>query len=461
MAEKDPLSRMGLVRKPLFELFGNSKQIARDTAYSPQIRQEALEDQAIVANQQAFDMAQRDLRQQRQAQRAVGQYLKQPASTRQQFLDDTPAIALSPQYGAIDRYEDTMARTKAAQTLAPSLARKLPPTAAQRFYSNVEQGMGANEAFEEARDFDEQQAFRTRLAPYASDDEIKLRFPDGRFSAPEVARFEAEQKKKIGQDPHLDTLRDYYSDLSKRANTLASMGKTDPDLEGKMATTLAQIEERVTARLKPPAAAPAAAPGAATPTGAPPIAGDTPAPPAPAPAPDAAPVQEIKSFAELQSIDKSSDKKDVEIETINSQWTQAKQDLEKKLDAVAPDRAAKGTSVNMRERLARAIIDGERVPLKGATPNPESGEVPTESLARDVLQQLGLDPDGEAFSESGNRRTGSQKVRNQELLKAWAEDYLNQRGKLKPVKESPTGSKMTPEQEAAMQRLGKMIRGEN
>lgn len=445
----DPLSKMGVVRKPMFEMFPPARNASRDPTFSNQFREDLAQDEGLRREQRITDLEDRQIRQQERAQRAVNQFTRQPASTREQFLEDRPEIALSPQFGDIQRYQAMS--PVAARTLAPSMAAKLPPAAASRFNENINTGMDIHEAFNEARDFDEQEGFRTRLAPLASDEEIKARFPEGRFSAPEVARFEYEQKKKFGTDPGLELLQDFYSMLSRQDKANAAIGKVDPEVQDKMVKTMAQIEDRMKSRLAPAATPPApagTAPGP-TPTGA-----AAPAPAtvgAPRTAPASAPKKPMK-YGELLKTKEQPHvpaQKDIKIDR---EWTEAKQGIEGRMGIVVPDIEVPGTGLNQREEFARAVLAEEDMEFGGASDEFGSNKRPVADV---VLQQMQIDPYGREFV--GPNPGG---VTNRELLKAWAESYLQDRGKLLPTKESASGSIPSEEEKAAFDRLQKIIRGE-
>jgi hypothetical protein len=106
-------------------------------------------------------------------------------------------------------------------------------------------------------------------------------------------------------------------------------------------------------------------------------------------------------------------------EQINQQWTEAKSFVQSNLDEVYP-------SENDKLALAADIMRGERVksPSKGVNVNMET------YLTHDVLKlaDKGKSFAQVAFEESGNERTGPQSVRWNEVVKAWAKEYLESKG---------------------------------
>lgn len=446
----DALSRMGLVRRPVFELFGN-QGAARNPAFSRDFRMEAAEDMDAEREQRIMDLQDRELRQQEQAQRAVQRYTRQPPNAREQFLEDNPAIALSPQFDDVASYERINAVNR---SLAPSMARKLSPAGARRFYENMEKGgMLANDAFEEARDFLDQEDLRVQVyGTGATDEEIKSRFPEGRLTAPEVARFVTERKARLGSDPAVLGMQNYYRLLRDKARMQEdSTGVIDPETEAELATTQDWLANAYKSRMKPPAQTTEAVVetpegDAVAVTGKPgPVAGP------PAGQPSTAPVAKPASYMELLAQGEKASKPDPERDAVNAAWTKAKGSIQDALTDVVPDRVVPGTDINQREAFARAILDNEMVEDQ-LDPVGEFGASRT-PLADVILRRAGLEPYGVALETKGGSFT------NQQVLKSWAEEYLNKRGKLLPTKESPTGSKLTPEQEAAFERLQKTIRG--
>lgn len=111
-------------------------------------------------------------------------------------------------------------------------------------------------------------------------------------------------------------------------------------------------------------------------------------------------------------------------------WYEAQMDLEKSLEKTFPGNY-EGTNYAKLRRVAKAIVDGERIP----DPNPkpaydESGSNQTISVVEDVLSKIGKSLKGEAFVEPGTGRKrlfgliGDQRVPYDELLKIWAKNYL-------------------------------------
>ena len=148
-----------------------------------------------------------------------------------------------------------------------------------------------------------------------------------------------------------------------------------------------------------------------------------------------------------------------EIHNVNQAWSRAKTELEDRIKSVIPDAPFEGTKVNQLERFAKAVMDGETVsdPTLSTGVMGSEGDILEVPIWQPVLSQLGLK--GEAFRNPDAAILSKTSVPYDDLIKAWAQDYLNRKGKLLPTKESPTGSVLTPEQEAAFKKLESKING--
>lgn len=139
---------------------------------------------------------------------------------------------------------------------------------------------------------------------------------------------------------------------------------------------------------------------------------------------DAIPLDQIE-----ETIKKTKEESKIE-SAKDKAWYEAQMDLEKSLEKTFPGNY-EGTNYAKLRRVAKAIVDGERIP----DPNPkpaydESGSNQTISVVEDVLSKIGKSLKGEAFVEPGTGRKrlfgliGDQRVPYDELLKIWAKNYL-------------------------------------
>jgi hypothetical protein len=127
---------------------------------------------------------------------------------------------------------------------------------------------------------------------------------------------------------------------------------------------------------------------------------------------------------------------------VAEQWTQQKSALQKRLEAAFPDTKIPGTSTTRLEAIARAVLNGDLVPDESGAVDNETGLPITIPASFYALQKIGFKPDAESFAETGNLRTGPQGVSNRELVKEWAEEFVNQRGLID--KEATAGA-LSPE----------------
>ena len=136
-------------------------------------------------------------------------------------------------------------------------------------------------------------------------------------------------------------------------------------------------------------------------------------------------------FAQQQQFIQAAQAQEASNKAIAPVWEKAKQDINRQITKVVPDKAYPGTSVNQLESFAKAVLN----PSENIINNPEYGTIPA---TWEVLQKAGI-PIGEmmsnrtVFREPGeNRRLlgflGTQQVGYQELLQEWAKDFLSKRG---------------------------------
>ena len=163
------------------------------------------------------------------------------------------------------------------------------------------------------------------------------------------------------------------------------------------------------------------------------------------------PYSEQKEFLEKIKAENVSKKE------IASSWTKEKNNIEKLIKKVVPDKVFPGTDINQLESFAKAALN----PNENIIQHPKYQM--TMPVSWDILNKAGV-PMGSiignvpVFSEPGNVRTGTQEVGYQELIQEWAKSFLDKRGKLLPTSQSPTGSTLTPEQQKDLNDLDQMAR---
>lgn len=118
---------------------------------------------------------------------------------------------------------------------------------------------------------------------------------------------------------------------------------------------------------------------------------------------------------------------------IDQAWTDAKLGLGSRLLKRFPNEDR--PSGNPAELLARAIITGADAPgdtssMRGSLSEWETGSPDRIPYSDKALRDIGVDPYAVIFEEPGNERTGSQAVKANEILQAWARDFLTAKGLL-------------------------------
>lgn len=158
------------------------------------------------------------------------------------------------------------------------------------------------------------------------------------------------------------------------------------------------------------------------------------------------------------------------VNEVNAAWTRAKQGLEEKLKTVLPDKPNR-LGINPLELFAQQVLQG--VQAQGRSQRPQllmgagSANVAPNLVPvwQNVLEDIGVNPTQKVFTEPGKGRLklfetlGTQDVNYSELVKDWAKRFLDQRGKLLPTSESPTGSQPTPEQATSFEKVRAKIEG--
>ena len=240
------------------------------------------------------------------------------------------------------------------------------------------------------------------------------------------------------KSPELAALKDNFDLLADERNQFIKDGAEVPaDIEKEYQETKRMlVGARKSLYMKPEANAPAAAPAPTAKAESAPIA---------APVIEEAELANVP-YAEIGKVAAQKKAESEEIGRVNQAWSQAKNELEEKLKTVVPDAPFAGTKINQLERFAKAVIDDEvmadaniAADISGAT---AAGEpVP---VWYPVLSKLNLK--GEAFRNPDSALLSKTSVPYRDLIKAWAQDYLNRKGKLLPTKESPNGSALTEQQ---------------
>lgn len=448
----DPFQELGITRRPLFEMFGLPEDRG---ASSPRMAQAVQNDRITQAAQMKLDQDFADIERRGQAEAAADEFVRQ---------NPDAAMAGSRRYNDIQQYQQIQQRgpSYSDQVLSRSLANRLKPAARERFYQNLEAGMGANASYDDAEAEEEDMKLRVGLAEAGVPLEA-LPPPGERIDPVKAAALRAAQKGggSSGKNPEMQALEDNYEMLRKEYEDARSLGEVSPELEKDYLDTRGELLKRrrslYTPQQQTPDAAkqivsnvaagsmaaaggmaagltPAASVAAGVMSGAANAAGvdlrptgaATP-PPAEGPTaiPASVPYNQIPAY--LRQIEAQKAKAGEEV-AVSEQWTQQKSALQKRLEAAFPDKPIPGTKTTQLEAIARAVLNGDLVPDESGAVNSETGEPLMVPAGDYALLKVNAMPDNEAFAETGNLRTGPQGVSNRELAKAWAEEFVKQRG---------------------------------
>lgn len=218
------------------------------------------------------------------------------------------------------------------------------------------------------------------------------------------------------------------------------------------------------------------APVAQTQTVVPPPVGGVAAPPPPPPSaiqnisglpPEAIARLQMVPANELDGAIKKEEEAFNAVNEVNTAWTKAKTDLESKLKTVLPDKPNR-LGINPLELFAKQVLQG--VMAQGRSPRPQllmgagsANAAPNlVPVWQNVLEDIGVNPTQKVFTEPGKGRLklfetlGTQDVNYAELVQDWAKRFLDQRGKLLPPSQSPTGSTLTEQQQKDLDELKAM-----
>jgi hypothetical protein len=323
--------------------------------------------------------------------------------------------AIQPLSGYMQFRQSTTPQTDV--TLGPILREKIQdPYHREQFEKRMLEGASANDAFDAYRTDEYNMKFETALAEAGvpETEYAKLKTPSGKFIPAAVARAQAASKaaakltgtgKKVG--PLDEEIAFLENAMEQRKKIFEATGRTDLAKDPLMTDYVSRYEkaagEKLTA-LRPP---PKPVIGPATPLSV-----------ATATVPQTRPVApEIAQRAqEQQSRDQARTAETQKVEQeVAGAWTKQKMKLEDRL------RSAYKTPEEL-VGVAYEILNNTPVPVKTKVGvNEVEDLVPYRVL---VYRKLGLKPQDVAFEEPGNQRTGSQKVRYDELLQAWADQVV-------------------------------------
>lgn len=424
----DPFQELGISRRPLFQMFGLPED---QGAGSPFMAQAVRNDRITQAAQMKLEQDFADIERRGQAEAAADEFVRQNPGA---------AMAGSSRFGDIARYQQIQQRgpSYSDAVLSRSLANRLKPAARERFYQNLEAGMGANASYDDAEAEEEDMKLRVGLVE-AGVPRATIEGMQGRIDQLTAAELRAMAKNggTGGKDPAMQALEANFEDLRKEYEDARTLGEVSPELEKEYMETRGELFKRRRSLYTPQQQTPDAAKqivssvAAGVMSGAANAAGVDLRPagavtPPPAEGPTAIPAS--VGYDQIDDYLKQIEEQKARVgekAAVAEQWTQQKDALQKRLEAAFPDKPIPGTTTTRLEAIAQSILDDR--PLEDKETLDAEGNTVVSPASIYALNKIGLGPVRDAFAEVGNLRTGPQGVSNRELAKAWAEEFLKKR----------------------------------
>lgn len=214
----DPFQELGITRRPLFQMFGLPEDRG---ASSPRMAQAVQNDRITQAAQMKLDQDIADIERRGQAEAAADEFVRQ---------NPDAAMAGSARYGDIQRYQQMQQRgpSYSDAVLSRSLANRLNPSAREKFYRNIEAGMGANASYDDAEAEEEDMKLRVGLVE-AGVPRATIEGMQGRIDQLTAAELRAMAKNGgTGGRDNLDDM-DKYSKLLEGDIEAMKVGGLEPD----------------------------------------------------------------------------------------------------------------------------------------------------------------------------------------------------------------------------------------
>ena len=202
--------------------FRGTPILASRDRLSPQLRQNALMEDQIRNEEAQIGLQQRQLERQFQLQDAENAAFEdlQKGEEIGNIYRKNPVLAMSPHF----RNLVAMQPSRASQTLAPSLAQKLPPQYRERFFKSLEtpefaqNPLGALTAIEMEKDIDEQ---RGKLA----EQNVPVHeYPRQLFTPEEFSGIINKHKTPKGGDPRMVALKEHFDMVQERKKAMLDAG---------------------------------------------------------------------------------------------------------------------------------------------------------------------------------------------------------------------------------------------
>lgn len=418
----------------------------------PRLRRDMFQEQEMAMEEQALDAQKAQLDRQRRVMQAEDQAIMglEQGEEIGNIFKNNPSLALSRNFGQFANMAEMARPSKAAQSMIPSLAMKLPIEERGVFNELVNQPEFANNPFAA---YDEAQRRGARSKQHG--ELVKAGVPlakiqaDKDYSPIEFEDLIQRHKKPQTGDNFTDKLvQQAWSGFDE--NYMPPEGVDDPV---EIAIDMADKKNAIRQRIMEKYGAAPVAPGVATAANiTPPAAmgGVTSAAQIQQPSKpqmlsldeelSRVPVTEQPKFLEKKKAEQA------EASRVDEEWTKAKKDLESKLKEQFPDKAYEGTNVKPLEQLAMQIVRGEMIRDDDPNaPTDEFGQTAQIPIHEAALRRVKLPRFDTAFTEPGKARKylfgllGTQDVTYNELIRDWAKGFLSQRGLIQtPVQENAT-----------------------
>lgn len=366
--------------------------------------------QAMQNQQDQIAQQAQNLRLQQEAQMAAEQATQglaglDPANPdylnkRQGILQQTPAALLDPQFrnalGVYDEGYSNIAKQQQAEQAQSAAQQKRINDLAVRA---IEFGADPNE-----------------VAAYAEAGDINR-------IAQAIGTVRTSGKSGVtGKNPAISALKDNFDLLTEeRKQYLDDAQPVPPEIEAEYQATRKQLFDARRSIYQPQQAQAPAQTAPSTAAVAKPAATVDAAKPVEQPAIQNVDLSKIP-YSQREQYVKDLEEQAKEGEKINRAWFDAQKDLQSKLEKEIGTGNIGNTNYSKLRSFAEAVVNGETTPTGELGAGGEYRmDVP---VGYTVLQKLGLSPDKPAFNEPGNRRTGTQQVTYDDLLKTWAKNYL-------------------------------------
>jgi len=435
----------GVGLAPTYDIFRPPEGMELDPAYSPATRQQQGMAMTADLQRQAFKDAadeQQFARQQRDDERRMQQVEQQATEALRgrnpeeipNILAQFPELARSRNLGGFTNFAQAVTPSAGQKTLASGLRMKLSPEERAYFDADFPTHGDSLRSFDNAQKLGAHDKWLADLTPHlvaagATPEDYKRLKEQRDLGTPERAleieqwKSKAASKKDFRDEPmqqwikaRIDALPEPGEEIDPVTNQVKVTTIEDV---AKMAADITNTGHRMFHPEKYQQASVAPQAGAPTTPAVQPTSAPTPAVEQPA-------IQNVDlskiPYSQREQYVKDLEEQAKEGEKINRAWFDAQKDLQSKLEKEIGTGNIGNTNYSKLRSFAEAVLADETTPTgELGTGGEYRMDVP---VGFEVLKKIGLKPSQAAFSEPGNRRTGTQNVTYEDLLKTWAKNYL-------------------------------------